>query len=536
MDSVIRVAAPISLAAALFVLARVAFVRRASCEKDADADADADARAPLPPGPRGLPVLGNVHQLPMEYQERTFAEWANHYGDVVYAKLFQRPVLVLNSLRAAQDLLEKRSKKYSSRPRLILLAELMGWDNVITHLPYGERFHKHRRWMQQGLQSKAALLGYRPIQHRETCTLLAGLLESPTGFIDHIHRWAVGTIMEITYGHRIHSMEDEYVKLARNVTVETVLAGSPGSMLVDFFPILKELPTWAPGAGFKRNAFRIRGMLRDLMDIPYNMVRTALASGNARPSFTASLLEAVDGPNGISPEEEDDIKGAAGVIYAADASPFQTVTVLSTFFLAMVLHPDAFRKAQAELDRVVGRTRLPDDADRANLPYLECLLKEVYRWQSPVPLAIPHNLTEDDEYRGYHIPGDTMVIPNIWKMTQDPAVYPEPQRFRPERWLEMDPHTADLANPRRMVFGFGRRVCPGKDFADAGLWLAMACVVALFDIDKAIDDRGHEITPPAEFHSGFVSHPKPFVCAIRPRAEREKTAEIIAQARAALTI
>ncbi|KAI0819811.1 cytochrome P450 [Trametes gibbosa] len=525
MVPVIHVVAPVSVAAFLFVLLRFAFSRSTKLRAP---------RARLPPGPRAIPLLGNVHQLPMDYQQKTLGEWTKQYGDVVYAKLFQRPILVLNSLRAAQDLLEKKSSKYSGRPRLILLSELMGWDNVITHMPYGDRFRKHRRWMHDNFQTKDALLGYRPVQRRETYTMLAGLLESPAAFDEHIHRWAVGTIMEITYGHRIHSLDDEYVKLARDATVETVLAGSPGSMLVDFFPILKGIPTWAPGAGFKRKALRIRGLVRALMDLPYAMVKTALASGTARPSFTASLLEDVYSRNGITPEEEEDIKGAAGVIYAAGTDT--TITLFSTFFLAMVLHPEAFKKAQAELDSVVGRSRLPEDADREHLPYLEALLKEVYRWECPVPLAIPHYLSEDDVYRGFHIPGNIMVIPNIWNMTQDTTLYPEPQKFRPERWLEMDAPTAELANPRRFVFGFGRRVCPGRDFADAGVWLAMACVISLFDIAKAVDAYGHEITPPPEFSSGFVSHPKPFVCAIRPRVEREKAAEIIAQARAALAI
>ncbi|KAI0640974.1 cytochrome P450 [Trametes meyenii] len=525
-----HVVAPVSVAACLFVLVRFGLSLWVHGAKHA-------SRARLPPGPKPVPVLGNVHQLPMDYQEKTFAEWAKLYGDVVYAKLFQRPVLVLNSLRAAQDLLEKKSVRYSSRPRLILLSELMGWDSVITHMPYGDRFHKHRRWIRDGFQTKDALFGYRPVQRRETYTLLAGLLESPAGLVDHLQRWAVGMIMEITYGHRIHSMEDEYVRLARRTTVETVLAGSPGSMLVDFFPILKNIPTWMPGAGFKRNAFRIRGLVRNLMDLPYNMVKNAMVSGNARPCFTASLLEGVYRRNGITPEEEEDIKGAAGVIYAAgtDTASFslmlQTVTAMSTFFLAMVLHPEVFRRAQQELDTVVGRSRLPDFEDRESLPYLECVLNEVYRWQPPVPLAIPHNLTGDDEYRGYHIPGNTMVIPNIWRMAQDPSVYVEPRKFHPERWLEMDPHTAELANPRRVVFGFGRRVCPGREFADATVWLAMASVISMFDIGKATDRWGKVITPIPEFTSG---HPKPFEYSIRPRSRN--AADIIAQARSSLTI
>ena len=164
--------------------------------------------------------------------------------------------------------------------------------------------------------------------------------------------------MEITYGHRIHSMDDEYVKLARNATVETVLAGSPGSMLVDFFPVCK----WRPSlllrcassahlpirseehshldARSRLQAQRVQGPRlgprpdgcpvqygQDCHGTTLNIaVRdcpvdgSALqASGNARPCFTASLLEEMYARNGMTLEEEDDIKGAAGVIYAGSS-------------------------------------------------------------------------------------------------------------------------------------------------------------------------------------------------------------------------
>ncbi|KAM5537299.1 hypothetical protein V8D89_009029 [Ganoderma adspersum] len=519
----VHILAPCTLAACLLLLLRLALSRSLSREP---------ARARLPPGPKAIPVIGNVHQLPQTYQERTFAEWTRQFGDVVFARIFRRPVLVLGSLRAAQDLLEKKSGNYSDRPRLILLAELMGWDNVITHMGYGDRFRKHRRWMHDNFQTKTALQSYQPIQRRETYTLLSGLLAHPADFLAHINRWSTGMIMEITYGHRIDSLEDPYVKLAYEATSATVLAGSPGSMLVDFFPVLKKVPAWMPGAGFKRDALRVRGMVQAMMDTPYQMVRAAMASGTARPSFTAALLEETYGRNGPSAEEADDIKGAAGVIYAAGTET--TVTVLSNFMLAMVLHPEAFRRAQDELDRVVGRSRLPDFEDRGSLPYLDCILREVLRWRCPVPLGIPHSVIDDDEYRGYHIPGQTMVIANMWKMTQDPTYYPDPQRFRPDRWLEMDRHVYEFADPRKIVFGFGRRACPGRDFAEASIWLAAASIVALFDIGKAKNQWGKEITPSGEYVSGFVSQPKPFVCSIRPRSTT--AAELIAQARVALTI
>ena len=139
MEPVVHVLAPVSVAAFLLLLARFAFFKWLRLVKHT---APVDAR--LPPGPKAIPVLGNVHQLPSNYQEKTFAEWTTQFGasalpirrrrrfeltpaipgDIVYAKIFRRPVLVLGSLRAAQDLLERKSGNFSDRPRLILLSEL----------------------------------------------------------------------------------------------------------------------------------------------------------------------------------------------------------------------------------------------------------------------------------------------------------------------------------------------------------------------------------------------------------------------------
>lgn len=96
------------------------------------------------------------------------------------------------------------------------------------------------------------------------------------------------------------------------------------------------------------------------------------------------------------------------------ANKFQTVSALSCFFLAMTLYPDVQRKAQEELDRVLGPNRLPTFEDRDNLPYIEALVKETLRWHPVAPTGIPHLCTEDDLYNGYLIPKGALILPNIW--------------------------------------------------------------------------------------------------------------------------
>ncbi|KAI1795388.1 cytochrome P450 [Ganoderma leucocontextum] len=480
----------------------------------------------LPPGPSVLPVLGSVHHLTLEFQQKRFAELGKEFGDVIYFKLFRTPAIVLNSLESARELLDKRSAKYSDRTRAVLLAELIGHDLSLPFLRYGERFRKHRRWMHDAVGSKASLLKYRPIQIREAHLLLRNLLETPDNFIEHVYRYVAGTLLEITYGQRLTSMNDLIVQLAERTVNATNESGSPGSMLVDFFPILKHLPTWLPIAGFKRHALKAREDLNAWKDTGLNIARSAMASGTASPSITSALLEAHEGH--LGEEELEDIKAVGTSIYGGE----NTYGSLASFVLAMVRNPEVLRRAQEEMDRVVGHTRLPGFADRDSLPYLNALVEEVYRWNPGLALAIPHRAISDDEFRGYDIPEGCMIMPNIWAMSRDERYYLEPEEFRPERHLNQDGDglAQDRELPNTYVFGFGRRVCPGQAFADAVLWLAIAHIVATFDIRPIVDASGAPIVPPAAFKPGFtrsVFQPARFPCTIMPRSE--KIADAIAQ-------
>jgi len=123
-------------------------------------------------------------------------------------------------------------------------------------------------------------------------------------------------------------------------------------------------------------------------------------------------------------------------------------------------------------------------------------------------VGIYHRVTQNDVYEGYFIPGGSTVIPNVWGMLHDPSVFPEPDRFYPERWLS--PDAPDFPNE---AFGFGARQCPGRFFARRSVWANMTGILAAFDITPTEDG------PPARaFKSGVVSYVKPFRCYIRPRS------------------
>ncbi|KAI0782080.1 cytochrome P450 monooxygenase [Abortiporus biennis] len=495
-----------------------------------------------PPGPHPVPFFGNALQLPMEYQELTIWDWGKKYGNIIYARFFQRHAIMINSLEIAHDLLTKRSANYSDRPPFVSL-DLMGWELSTVLLPYNTRYKRHRRWIREAFTNKKKLLGYRAIQQRETYILLSGLMSTPQDLSSHFLRYTAAVIVEIVFGHTITAMDDIHIRLAETATVATVEAGSPGSMLVDFFPILQYWPTWMPFSGWKRKALAIRNLAKAQINTPYNMVKDKMANGSARPCMVSDLIDELNQKDGgMNAEDDMDVKYATGILY--EAATETTVTVLDVFVLAMVKYPRVFKKAQEELDRVVGLDRLPEYEDRESLPYLNCVLKELYRWHPPFPLGVPHSSTNQDEYKGYKIPSGSMVMPNMWGMTRNEDFYHDPEEFIPERFeqsliAQLNPSAFaqnldsvadanststqtqfDYKDPSNIVFGFGRRQCLGQEFADIGIFFVMACMISTLDISRDIYEHGEEIDPPHSYKSGFVHHVYPFKFVMKPRSKK----------------
>lgn len=167
--------------------------------------------------------------------------------------------------------------------------------------------------------------------------------------------------------------------------------------------------------------------------------------------------------------------------------------------LAMVAHPEVQARAQAELDAVVGRSRIPTFADRAHLPYINALVKEALRQRPVDPLGMPHVVTEDDWYDGMFIPKGTVCIANVWHLNRDPSIYgPDAHEFKPERHMEKNAErigdgSADLKEEGHFTYGFGRRICVGRHVANSSLFIDMAVILWAMRILPATDAKGKAI-------------------------------------------
>jgi len=469
---------------------------------------------PLPPGPPGKLISGSLYQLPKNESWRTYAKWAETYGPVIYLRAFHKRLVILNSAKAAVDLLETRSPIYSDRPVVWMLSKdlasrHMAVFNVSSLSP---RFKQYRKQLNSGLNVRATQ-SHMPLIEQELRTYLTALATSPEKFISHTKRRGGAVILKIAYGWSVTSNDDRLVNFLDEGLVLGGELSQPG-WLVEIFPLLRFVPAWMPGAGFKRRAAWVRQRMANLELFPFNWAKEQIKSGNYIESFTSMGLRS-EGGKPLSLEEEDILKWCSAALYTAGSDT--TVAVIESFFLMMTLHPDSQRRAQAEIDRVIGKERLPTIDDKNVLPFTTALIKEVMRCTPVTPTGLPHRVTQDDVYQGFRIPKGTTVVANIWAITHDSDIYPDPSVFDPERFIPR-PGFEVQADPRKWVFGFGRRVCPGAHFAETNLFLNITSILATFNISKAVKD-GKEVEPEISFVSyGPISHPKPFDCRITPRS------------------
>ncbi|KAH6507448.1 hypothetical protein HBI56_151160 [Parastagonospora nodorum] len=459
---------------------------------------------PLPPGPKGLPLLGNINDLPPPGTLECH-HWLTHkdlYGPLSSLSVLGQPFIIINDASLALELLRDRALIYSGRPEFTFAGSMIGWEHVLGMQQPHARFKQYRKNIAKVASSAATLKVFDGVQEEESVRFLGRVLRGPEALFEHIKMEAGAVILRVTYGYTPWEEKDPLVDMAGTTMVDFADVMIPGKYLVDVLPALRYLPEWFPGSGFKRVARRMARQLDRTVELPYQFVKRQMREKSHKTSYLSEAIKDI----GLDPQMEFVHKWSAASMYIAGADT--TVASLMTFFLAMMLNPTIQKHAQAELDALTSRTRLPTSADKDSLPYITAILKETHRWHPVAPMSLPHATTQEDVVRGYRIPKGAVVMANTWWFTHDPTVYPEPMEFKPERYMGNDP----APDPRIYTFGFGRRVCPGRYVADNALFITIAQVLSVFNISTV---EGEE--PAVKFEPGVVSHPVPYKCRITVR-------------------
>ncbi|KAI9435067.1 cytochrome P450 [Lactarius indigo] len=411
----------------------------------------------LPPGPRGLPLLGNALQLRSQ-QWLHFMRWKQEFGDVFYLT----------------DLLDRRAGIYSDRPRNIVSAQILCGGLAIVFQNYGPLWRRMRRAAHEGL-SKSIVESFKTPQFNEAVILASGLLDQPATLDNHLRRVAASMIMSVTYDTPpIVSELDSGVKAVNDFVARLTRAALPGAHFVEFIPWMRHIPSRF--AKWKRDAEYWYEKDSAMFETLFNR----RPGKDDRPSLVGNLIKDAE-KYGLSDRENSWV---AAIMYAAGAET--TSGVLAWWMLAMVTYPEVQKRAQAELDAVVGRSRTPTFADFQHLPYIRAMVKEALRWRPVDPVGLPHFSTEDDWYNGMFIPKGTIMIANY------------AAHFNPARFLDANGDLASVpardegGGPRDVRFWDGG-ICVGKHVANNSLFIDLAMTLWACNIEPGKDEYGNAI-------------------------------------------
>ncbi|KAI7658152.1 putative cytochrome P450 [Hortaea werneckii] len=495
----------------------------------------------LPPGPPTLPILGNIHQIPKQGVHFQFTEWARQYGGIYTLKLGTGTAAVITDPRLVKQLLDKKSSKYAERPRSYVANLIAGGDHILL-MDYGNQWCETRKLFHSQFTEKMVETEHIKVQEAEARQMLRDYLVEPEQHMLHPKRYSNSITMSLVWGVRTPTAHTRHMhRLYDVMEVWSKVMETGATPPVDIYPFLH----WLPQRVFTNwidRATHVRNEMNKLYADFLHDIRLRRSRVGNRGSFMDKVLDAAASekrPEGLTfSDHELYFMGGTATEGGSDTS----ASIITAFVQAMVAYPEIQRKAQTQIDSVVGPDRSPTWQDYPRLPYIAQCVKETMRWRPVTPLAFPHALAEDDwiseNETQYLLPKGTTIILNAWGLHHDPTRFANPSTFDPDHYAttSTSPTTllaTDLANgpwEKRDHYGYGagRRFCPGAHLAERNLFLAMAKLLWGFDILPSKKDkkarRDLDLDPRTGYSEGFLVCAKDFGAEFEVRgAEREAT-------------
>ena len=494
----------------------------------------------FPPGPRGLPGLGNVLQLNRTWPFLTYGAWAKRYGadTPLGVKLGAKNVVVLNSGRAVRELIEKRGAIYSDRPFFYMQNEY-----IFKHDLKPAIFQNYGPWLTRWRKEFTIFFGPQaiarlsPVYEAEAARLLVKMVEamvkSPTGSLKGQHlepflmRWTISVPCLGVCGQRPD--EDSLGRYGFDIAAFKRCSDEFSDLIkpnaAELFPILRRVPEFMGMARWKERARNVREHCfktgRQFISAAKDQ-RAALDGGKPIEweSILAKMLreqrdaDASGGHKDGSPEAYTTAEmGHTGFHIVASATA-SSLAVMSTMLLLLAKYPDMQDRIRDEMLTASGGGP-PRASQVAGWRFTEAFWNEMHRWRPVTPAGIPHAAAKDDVYEGHVIPKGTATLINVWNIHHAEEDYEHPERFDPERFLRHpfgmrldeahDPARLEAASARvTWDFGAGRRICPGRHVAKQNLLLGLAGILWAFDVVPPPEAEGGVDAIDLSLERGFV--------------------------------
>ncbi|KAJ4989948.1 cytochrome P450 [Stagonosporopsis vannaccii] len=477
------------------------------------------------PGPALIPWVGRIHDLPIDFMWLKFKEWADTYGPIYRTKMLGANFVIISDESIAEDILVKRAKVYSDRPEIKSLFDAKSTFGSMEYLPL---MGKNQYWARQrkfthSYLTESTNARYYGIMEFEQKRWLQRLVENPDDFSFSLEDMCSKVMATLTW-------DDHRISIPLTPSAWGLLTQmSPAGPITN---VLTPLWDWVPQP---INPWKIRERKRHDEQQEFFMknltdTRDRMEKGKQRPCFTKTYLETAEKSNISGDYEASCVLGMMALV-----GIFTVTGPIYYFLIAMVHHPEWQRKCQEEIDSVC-KGGPPTVADMPNLPILRACIKETMRWKPTVPTGVAHECEADDWYGGYFIPKGTRILPLDYAFLRNPVKYPDPESYRPERWLEagwptfQGPLTKFPMITGMSSFGWGQRQCLGMSITRDETITGCGGLMWAFNLKRKVDPiSGRDIEVPLDkSNSLLIIKPDSFEMAFEPRSETRK-AEIAQQ-------
>lgn len=436
----------------------------------------------LPPGPPGLPIIGHLHMLG-KLPQRNLALLSRRYGPLMSLRLGSVRTIVASSAEMAQHFLKDHDHVFSSRPKVRCAKNLFYNTLDMIFSPYGQYWKQVRRICVSELLSTKSVEAFRFQREEEVSIMIHSLLEkcarvsNPVVDVSKtVTTVAVDIICRMAFGRK-YSEEEAYGNKGFEEMIKEFgyLLGAVD--IGDFIPYLK----WIDLQGLGRRQKAIRKIVDAFYEKLIEEHLAAQKDIRETRDFVDVLLALSEHNGGEVNIRRDNIKAILlDMLHAGSDAPS---TALEWAMSELLRRPSAMKKAQEELEKVVGLNRKVRETDLPNLFYLQAVVKETLRLYPSAPLLAPHESMEPCTVCGYEIPAGTRVIVNAWAIGRDPKSWEDAEEFKPERFTESPNSCVDVRGQdfQLIPFGSGRRGCPGMQLGMVIVEFVLAQLLHCFD-------------------------------------------------------
>ncbi|KAG6487551.1 flavonoid 3',5'-hydroxylase 1-like [Zingiber officinale] len=439
------------------------------------------SRLPLPPGPRGFPLLGALPWIGPQ-SHAGLARLASRYGPIMYLKMGTSGCVVASDAGAARAFLKAHDVKFANRPDVVSARDVTYHRQNMVFADYGPKWKLLRKLCSLHLLGGKALGDWADVRAAEFGHMVRSIgrdaAEGRPVVLPEILVCALANIVgRIVVSKRVFEEQGEESNQYKEMIVE-LLTGGGMFNIGDCVPAL----AWMDLQGIQRKLRRVHARFDSLVTRLLEEHEASKEERKERPDFIDAVMANRRGDNDGETISDANVKG---IIFDLFTAGTDTSAIIVEWALAeMLKNPVILRRLQLEIDSVVGRDRLVCESDLSKLPYLHAVCKEALRLHPSTPLGLPHFSFDACEVEGYYIPPNTRLLVNIWAIGRDPRAWDHPHEFEPERFLAggrasgIDPQGNDF---ELIPFGAGRRICAGKMAGMVFVHYMMGLLVHAFD-------------------------------------------------------